>query len=155
MLRIAITFIAQLILIRLHYEMHGKAEKPLDCHYKCEYTTHTMTFKKENAAHTSNADKVLSAVQEVRKEEDKPIFTCVKCGSNDFTTRRPLGGPLIRICSKCGSKQYRGSGTIAPLLPENLNHKQGQARGPAYSATPKPKQDKHQPRYRSKGKTKK
>lgn len=110
-----------------------------------------MSFNKENAAHTSNADKILSAVQEVRAEEKAPVFTCVKCGSNSFTARRPLGGPLIRLCAACGAKQYKGSGSIAPLLPENLNHKQGQSKGPIYSSTNTPKQDKHQHAFRSKG----
>ena len=112
-----------------------------------------MTKKHKSAAHTSKADRVIDALSEVRKQEEKPKYQCRGCGCLRYTTRRALGGPLLMICAECGKKQTKGSGKgVTPLLPENLNHKQGKARGPSYSATNKPKSDKHSPNYRSKGK---
>lgn len=111
-----------------------------------------MTFKKENAAHTSRADKVIDAVSEVRKDEKPKGFVCVKCSGTSYTPRNPLGGPLIQVCNSCGHKQAKARGNTSALRPENLTHKQGTGRGPTWSATPAPKPDKHQHAYRRKGK---
>ena len=112
-----------------------------------------MTKKHKSAAHTSKADRVIDALSEVRKQEEKPKYQCRNCGSLRYTSRRALGGPLIMICADCGTKQTKGVGKgVSPLLPDNLTHKQGRTKGPSYSATIKPKTDTHSPRYRSNGK---
>lgn len=111
--------------------------------------------KFKNAAKTSNADRVLEAVSEVRAEPKKPLFVCTNCEGTSFTTRKPLGGPLIRICSSCGAKSFKPAKSMAALMPENLNHGQGTGRGPTASTLDRqspPKPDKHQPEFRSKGK---
>lgn len=111
-----------------------------------------MTKKHKSAAHTSKADRVLDALQEVRKEQTKPGYCCNKCGNFSYTSRRPLGGPLIMTCTECGHKQHKGAKHTTALQPENLNHKQGTSRGPTWSASNSPKTDKHSPAYRGKGK---
>ena len=113
-----------------------------------------MTDRLKNAAHTSNADRVIDAVSEVDRKKPNS-YVCNNCGSESFTARKPLGEPLIRICNSCGSKSFKGRFSMAPTLPENVHHKQGFGRGPAVSSLSKQttrKNDKHTPTYRSKGK---
>ena len=113
-----------------------------------------MSKKLQNAAQTSAADKVLGAVQEARREEKKSGYSCAKCGHNRYTTRRPLGGPLILLCASCGHKSYKGSHNMEALMPSNINHQQGTSRGPVAKSLSKQvdrKGDKHQPAFRSKG----
>ena len=112
---------------------------------------------KKNAAQTSNADKVIDAISEVRNKEKKPGYACNSCGSGSFTPRRALGGPLIRVCNACGSKDVgaRGRG-LSFLSDKNLNHGQGKGRGPTAKTLSKQtsvKKDKFQPTYRKKGKS--
>lgn len=114
-----------------------------------------MTTNKNHRASTSQADKVLQAVSQVRKElKEASLGGCLECGSRDYTPRRALGGPLIKICNNCGYKNEgdRGRGSF-PLTQSALKHDQGDAKGPTRSE-PKPKKDKHQPTYRSKGRSK-
>lgn len=113
-----------------------------------------MTEKHKSAAHTSKADRVLDALQEVRQEPSAPKYQCQKCGCTSYNTRKPLGGPLIMFCAQCGSRTMKGAQCTTALLPENLNHNQGDSRGPTRSSfsTSSAKPDKHEPAYRHKGK---
>lgn len=110
-----------------------------------------MSNDKYTSAHISNVDKLIDALDEIEPKLPPTYFECSSCGGTDYESRSPLGGPKIRVCTKCGNKTFRGRANISPLLPENLNHKQGLSRGPTVS-TKKRKQDKHQPTYRGKGK---
>ena len=109
-----------------------------------------MSNDKYTSASTSNADKVIDALEEVQQEKQKPAYQCNECGGLHYTVRSPLGGPKIKICTNCGSKSYTGRASMAPLLPENLTHGQGTSRGPTKRIY-KQKPDKHQPTFRSKG----
>ena len=108
--------------------------------------------EKYTSASTSNADKVIDALTEVRNAEKAYTgYVCSNCGSKNYSVRSPLGGPKIKVCNQCNSKSFTGSHNIAPLLNAKHPHDQGSARGPVHSEF-KPKPDKHQPKYRSKGK---
>lgn len=108
--------------------------------------------KKHTSASTSNADKVIDALTEVRKEQTAYSgYVCSNCGSKNYSVRSPVGGPKIKVCGECNSKSFTGGHNIAPLLASKNPHNQGSTRGPIRSQ-PKPKADKHQPTYRSKGK---
>jgi len=107
--------------------------------------------KKYTSAKTSEADKVIDALSEVTPRSNKPAYVCNKCGSTDYEARSPLGGPKIKVCVKCGSKLFSASANIMPLINAKNPHGQGSTRGPTKSAY-KPKGDKHQPKYRNKGK---
>ena len=104
--------------------------------YICEYVIFTMSDKNENhAASTSNADKLIRAAEELKPSSQTPSYECTKCGNTAYTCTRPLGGYLLKTCTKCGNTSFRGRPTIAPLLPENLYHGQGTARGPTKKPT--------------------
>ena len=107
--------------------------------------------KKYTAASTSNADKIIDALDEVRSETKTPSYVCNNCNSTEYIVRSPLGGYKIKICARCKSKSYSSRANIAPLLAANKPHDQGTARGPIKTEA-KPKTDKHQPTYRHKGK---
>lgn len=111
-----------------------------------------MTTNKNHTAATSQADKVLDAVSQVRKDQkEASLYGCIKCGSESYTPRRSLGGPLIKICNSCGYKNEIGTGRgYLPLIETNLLHEQGDLKGPT-KKDPTPEQDKHQPTYRTKG----
>ena len=112
--------------------------------------------KKYNSAATSRADKVIDAVSDAQaKVSEAGLYGCPKCGHSKYSTRRALGGPLIKVCLSCGHKRVapRGGVGVRPLLPENLYHEQGTKKGPFKSSSPKQKTEKHAPKYRSKGKT--
>lgn len=112
-----------------------------------------MSIKK-NAAQTSNADRVIDALAEVRNLEKKPGYRCSSCGGTSYTPRRALGGPLIQVCLSCGNKDVKGSGRGTVFLSdENLNHSQGVGRGPTASTLQKqqePKEDKYTPTFKTK-----
>mgnify|MGYP001052366286 CR=1 FL=1 len=110
-----------------------------------------MSSEKYTAASTSEADKVIDALNEVREEQKPVSYSCKNCGCTSYSVRSPLGGPKIKVCDNCNQKWYAARGNLAPLMPQNLNHKQGSTKGPIKSR-PKPKPAKHQPTYRSKGK---
>ena len=113
--------------------------------------------KNKNAAHTSEADKLLDAVEEIRNEEKAPSFTCVKCGGHACDIRRPLGEPAIFICRACKYRAYKGVSNPNPFYPVHVQHGQGEGRGPAASTLAKEikeQPDKLSPTYRRKGKTK-
>ena len=113
-----------------------------------------MSKLRKTSAQTSNADRVIDAIEEVRESErPRKGYVCDKCGNTSYEVRSPLGGPKIYVCTACGHKSYKGAYSVSPLLPENTNHKQGVARGPIKSAV-KPKRDKHIPSFRNKGKPK-
>ena len=101
----------------------------------------------------TKVDAVIDAISSI--EPDAPQTGCQKCGGSRFTQRRPLGGPLIKICSQCGEKIYIGGFRSIQFIEAKKPHTQGTGRGPTYSPrTPPKKVDKHQPVYRKKGKSK-
>ena len=111
-----------------------------------------MSKDPKTAASISNADKVLDALGEVERPA-RAKYACLDCGSTRHTTRRALGGPLIRVCLDCGSKQVTGSGRgMHPLI--NAGHNQGTGRGPVATSLNKTKKHKpsNQPSFRGKGK---
>lgn len=111
-----------------------------------------MSKDPKTAASRSNADKVLDAIGEVERPK-KAKYECLDCGGTRNTTRRALGGPLIRVCLDCGSKQFSGSGRgMHPII--DPGHSQGQGRGPIAGSLNKTVKHKpsNQPSYRSKGK---
>ena len=106
-----------------------------------------------DSAKTSNADKLIEAVQEVRKSE-KPVQrnACPECGSNRYESRRPLGGPLICTCRDCGHQYNRGRPNLAPLIAAKAPGPQGSGKGPVYTNKKPRRGSKHTPTYRAKGK---
>jgi len=99
----------------------------------------------------SNADDVIDAIGPKTRRSQKTI--CPKCGSEEFSKRKPISGEVILRCRGCGFKLVKPSNVRQRMVVTKV--KALPTSGPYYSQKPKSsttKIDKNTPKYRRKGK---
>lgn len=102
----------------------------------------------------SAADDIIEVVGDLAPKDPRNKHHCPKCGSDNMTTTRPLGGAPRNTCMNCAHKWLGGPRTAAKLVLSKNGPTQTQVAGPYYRGrTPLPQVDKHSPKSRRKSKS--
>ena len=105
-----------------------------------------------SGAPRSAADEVIEVVGDIRAPRRRE--ECPECKSTEFERRKPLSGSITFRCRDCNFKWYGAPRSPAPLVLSRIGSPQVQVSGPYYRDTRGlPPADKHEPKYRRKGKS--